>query len=82
MQEVKPALHPKSRRQMKDDDGNLLFTFNASVAARVLELVGRHTEVGAFEERVKHDHDWSLVEELQVGLRRAGIERVDDVESG
>ena len=40
MQEVRPALHPKSRRQLKDDSGNLLFTFNAAAANRALELVG------------------------------------------
>src|ERR1700687_4200768 len=28
MQEIKPALHPKTRRQLKDADGNALFTFN------------------------------------------------------
>ena len=29
MQEVKPALHSKTRQPMKDKDGNALFTFNA-----------------------------------------------------
>ena len=42
MQEIKPALHSKSRRQLKDDSGNLLFTFNAAAANRALELVGNH----------------------------------------
>src|SRR5665213_1395033 len=32
MQEVKPALHPKTRVQMKDEDGNALYTFNAAGA--------------------------------------------------
>ena len=44
IQEIKPALHPKSRRQLKDDSGNLLFTFNAAAANRALELVGTRGE--------------------------------------
>ena len=80
MQEVKPALHPKSRRQLKDENGRALFNFNAAVAARALELVGKHTDVGAFEEHVKHDHDISIIAEIQAGRRRAGMGRVEDVE--
>jgi phage terminase small subunit len=53
IQEIRPALHPKSRKQMKDAEGNPLYTFNASVAARALELVGKHVAVGAFEERLQ-----------------------------
>ena len=38
MQEIKPALHAKTRTQMKDEDGNLLFTFQAQAAKSALEL--------------------------------------------
>ena len=68
--EVKPAFNPQTRRQMKDPDGNLLFTFQAATAARVLEIIGRHVNVGAFEERVKVEHD--LAERINAGLRRIG----------
>ena len=53
MQEIKPALHPKTCKQMKDEGGNLLFTFNAAAASRALELIGKHVEVAAFKERLE-----------------------------
>ncbi len=40
-QEIKPALHPKTRKQVKDEEGNLLFVFNAAAANRALELIGK-----------------------------------------
>ncbi len=52
MQEIKPALYPKSRRQLKDDSGNLLFTFNAAAANRALELVGKHVDIEPYPRRV------------------------------
>jgi hypothetical protein len=89
VQEIKPALHPKTRRQMTDEDGRPLFTFNAAVAARALELVGKHCEVGAFEDRVKHDTSEELIKALQAGRQRAletgrkrvGLEPVEDAEN-
>ena len=71
MQEIKPALHPKSRRQLKDDSGNLLFTFNAAAANRALELVGKHVDIGAFKDRLEVSGGISLVERLQAGRDRA-----------
>ncbi len=71
MQEVKPALHPKSRRQLKDDSGNLLFTFNAAAANRALELVGKHVDIGAFKDRLEVSAGITLVERLQRGRARA-----------
>ncbi len=71
MQEIKPALHPKSRRQLKDDSGDLLFTFNAAAANRALELVGKHVDIGAFKDRLEVSGGISLVERLQAGRDRA-----------
>ena len=72
MREVKPALHPKSRRQLKDDEGNKLFTFNAAAANRALELVGKHVSVAAFnKDRLEISGEISLVERLQRGRDRA-----------
>ncbi len=79
MQEIKPALHPKSRRQLKDDSGNLLFTFNAAAANRALELVGKHVDIGAFKDRLEVSGGISLVERLQRGRARARMTRVEDV---
>ena len=70
LQEVKPALHSKTRQPMKDKDGNALFTFNAAGANQALALLGKHTAVAAFEDRVKHDHEMSVVAILQEGRRR------------
>ncbi len=79
MQEVKPALNPKSRRQLKDDSGNILFTFNAAAANRALELVGKHVDIGAFKDRLEVSGGISLVERLQRGRARARMKRVEDV---
>ena len=89
LQEVKPALHPKTRQQMKDENGNALFTFNAAGANQALALLGKHTNVGAFEERVRHDTSAQMIAALQAGRRRAlevgrrrvGMEPVEDAEN-
>ncbi len=79
IQEIKPALHPKSRRQLKDDSGNLLFTFNAAAANRSLELVGKHVDIGAFKDRLEVSGGLSLVERLQRGRDRVRMTRIEDV---
>ena len=79
--EVRPALHPKSRRQMRDSDGNLLFTFQAATAARVLELIGKHTEIAAFKDHLEISGGISLVERLQKGRDRARMTRAEDAEA-
>ena len=52
MQEIKPKLDRKGG-PILDDDGNQVFEFNASGAAKALELVGKHIGVGAFSEKVQ-----------------------------
>ena len=81
MQEIKPALHPKTRKQMKDEEGNLLFVFNAAAANRSLELIGKHTEIAAFRDRLEVSGGISLVERLQRGRDRARMKRVEDAEA-
>ena len=71
MQQVKPAFHPNTRRQLKDDDGNALFTFNAAAANRSLEIIGRHVEVAAFKDRLEVSSGLSLEERIQAGRNRA-----------
>lgn len=53
MQEVRPFTNKKGE-QLKDEEGNLLFVFNAAGAAKALELVGKHVGVGAFRENIEH----------------------------
>ncbi len=75
IQAIRPALHPKHRTQMRDEDGNLLFTYDATAALRALELIAKHVDVDAFAaNRVKVDADASLVEILQAGRKRAGLD--------
>ena len=51
MQEVVPLTDRKGR-QIRDDDGNPLFVFNAAGAAKALELIGKHVGVQAFRDQV------------------------------
>jgi phage terminase small subunit len=53
MQEVKPKRNKKGE-QITDDDGNPVFEFNASAAAKGLELVGKHVNILAFKEQIEH----------------------------
>jgi len=70
LQEVRPALHSKTRQPMKDRDGNALFTFNAAGANQALALLGKHVEIRAFEDRVMYDQDMEVVQALQAGRNR------------
>ena len=82
MQEVKPALHPKTRKQMKDSGGNLIYNFNAAAATRALELVGKHVEIGAFRDRLEITSEMSLVERLQQGRARSRMAHLGKVIEG
>jgi len=53
MQEVEPLTDRKGD-QVYDEAGNPLYVFNAAGAAKALELVGKHVDVGAFKDRVEH----------------------------
>jgi phage terminase small subunit len=79
MQEIKPALHPKTRRQLKDAEGNALFTFNAAAASRALELIGKHIDINAFRESITVGGEVSLVERLLAGRARVARDDVIDV---
>ncbi len=77
LQEVRPALHAKTRQPMKDKDGNALFTFNAAGANQALALLGKHTAVAAFEDRVHLDSDMEVVEILQSARNRVSRPAID-----
>ncbi len=70
MQEIRPVLNPKTRKQLHDDDGNALFSFNAAAANRALELIGKHVEIGAWKDRVEVSNEISLVERINAGRAR------------
>ena len=81
LQEVKPALHSKTRQPMKDEDGNALYTFNAAGANQALALLGKHTDVAAFRDHLEISGGLSLVERLQAGRDRVRRMRVEDAEA-
>jgi phage terminase small subunit len=72
MQEVKPVRNPKTGKQLSDDGGNALFTFNAAAASRALELIGKHVEVAAFKDRLEVSNGLSLIDRINQGRNRAG----------
>lgn len=51
MQEVEPFTD-RSGEQIHDKEGRPLFVFNAAVAAKALELVGKHVGVRAFSDKL------------------------------
>ena len=78
MQEVKPVRNPKTGKQLSDDDGNALFTFNAAAASRALELIGKHVEVAAFKDRLEVSNGPSLIDRINQGRKRAGMRSSGD----
>ena len=81
LQEVKPALHSKTRQPMKDEDGNALYIFNAAGANQALALLGKHTDVAAFRDHLEISGGLSLVERLQQGRARVRRECFEDAEA-
>lgn len=82
MQEVRPVLHPKTRKHLQDGDGNMLFTFNAAAASRALELIGKHVDVGAFEDKVAVSGGLTVVERLMAGRARVRMEVASPTDAG
>jgi phage terminase small subunit len=69
MGEIQPVLNPKTRKQVFDDEGNALFTFNAAAANRSLEIIGKHVEVAAFKDRVEVSGGQSMAERILAARR-------------
>jgi len=78
MQEIKPVLNPNTKKPQRDDDGNVLYSFNAAGASRALEIVGKHIEVAAFKDRLEVSNGQALVEALHAGRRRAALANAKD----
>lgn len=77
-QAIEPALHPKTRRQLKSEDGRPLFTFNSASALRALELIGKHVDIGAFRDFVTVQGEISLIDRITAARRAATQARVVD----
>jgi phage terminase small subunit len=76
VQEIRPVVHPKTRQQLKDEQGQPVFTFNAAAANQALALIGKHVEVGAFEERLAVSGNLSVAERIMAGRARVRMARV------
>lgn len=59
MQEVKPKMRGADPVIDIDDDGicSYVYEFNAQGAAKALELIGKHVDIQAFKDNVKHSGD-------------------------
>jgi phage terminase small subunit len=80
MQEVRPKMVRQGKEMVHatDDDGNKLYVFDTSGAAKGLELIGKHISVQAFNEKksVTLDLADASTEELEAELAR--LEAEDD----
>lgn len=58
MQELEPVMVGKGpdRQQLTDEEGRLVFAFDAGNAARALDLIGKHVNVQAFNEKSSVNH--------------------------
>lgn len=52
MQEVRPLI--KGGEHQEDENGNKMYVFDSMGAKASLELIGKHTDVNAFKERIDH----------------------------
>ncbi|MFV0468215.1 MAG: terminase small subunit [Dysgonomonas sp.] len=55
MQQVRPKT--TRGKEVTDQDGNMVYEFDAANALKALEMIGRHINVGAFKERVEVSGD-------------------------
>jgi phage terminase small subunit len=70
-QEIRPVRNPRTGKQVYDDDGNALFTFNAAAANRALEIIGKHVEVAAFKDRLEISGEMSLTDRIKAAKEQA-----------
>ena len=80
-QEIRPVLNPKTRRQLKTEAGEPIFTFNAAAANRSLELIGKHVEIGAWKERIEVSSELSLVDRINRGRAQSRLKHAQDAEA-
>jgi len=78
MADIRPVLNPKTHKQLRDDDGNSLYKFNATGASRALELIGKHVDIGAFQDRVEVSGERDLVARINAARAHSRQVRVND----
>lgn len=59
MQEVRPKII--RGEQVKDDEGNNVFIFDSMGAAKSLELIGKHVNVKAWEDKISLSGDVNII---------------------
>lgn len=69
MQEVVPVIDRKGEH-VQDDEGHPLYAFNATGAAKALDLVGKHVDVQAFKERMDVNVTGELADVIAKRRRR------------
>ncbi|CAG22438.1 terminase small subunit [Photobacterium profundum] len=69
-QEVRPVTYADGT-PVKDDEGQPVYQFDSRSALKALELIGKHTSIGAFKERVEHSMSNDLAALVLRGRRRA-----------
>jgi len=71
MQEIVPFTDRKGE-QVRDENGNPLFVFDAKGAASALSLIGKHVGVQAFREQLAVSGLDALADRLERASKRAG----------
>ena len=80
MQNVKPKMIRRGGEmvQAQDDEGNLLYVFDAANAKASLDLIGKHVDVQAFKDTVTVNNQVDIAGKLLEGLRNVGqLEQAD-----
>jgi len=70
MQEIYPVFD-RMGNQIRDDEGNPLFAFDAKGAASALSMIGKHVRVKAFDDTLKGKIEGSLTVTVNTGVPRA-----------
>ena len=70
-QEIRPVRNPKTGKQVYTDDGEAIFTFNATASIRALEIIGKHIEINAFQNRIEITNENSLAERIRAAKEQA-----------
>lgn len=72
MQEVAPILD-REGENVKDEDGNNIYKFDAVGAKGSLELIGKHVDVAAFKERVEHSGSIETMSDEELNKKLADL---------
>ncbi len=71
VQDVRPVLTARGE-QVKDEDGNNIFSFDAKSALSALKIMGDHVDVMAFKQVVEHKADDDLAAWIRNSRKQVG----------